>query len=304
MKSSLHFGGSFFVQLVIYDICNMNKFIFCCSAMIGSYAFCASWGEDLVVNYEFEDRLFDPFNEIHREKNGVLDVETSKRFIDYINKASIETIEENIKKNRNNLELQGYCTDNPSYHVMYMSGCWFDTAYWDSGEFASQLEQYKYLYLAMMLCDENVIEFIYWDHEGDNIDIPFEGNVRDFYFFDDNNEIIYIPNNIKQNGLIKQLNCSSYYEDLKEKFAGCFRKGFIIPENSSDDNYWNLILINDKDEIFYYTGCKNDNPQMDSIIEYINNNKVDIINNPNQIDIVKKGLEEINRRIVKKEQNK
>ena len=263
----------------------MNKFIFCCSAELGSYVFSASWDEDLIVSYEIEDYLFDRTNWVFKKNKGTLNKEISKIFIDYINKASIKTIEENIEKNRNNPELQGYCTDNPSYKVMYMTGDWFDTAFWDSGDFASQLEQYKYLYFAMMLCDENVINFIRWEHEGDNIGIPFEGKVRDLYFSDDNNEIIYFPNNIKQ---AEDKDVLAYYEEIKVKIADCFRKGFKIPENSSDSDYWDVVLINDNDEIFYYTGCKNDNPCLDRVAESINDDKLDVLTNPKQVDIVKK----------------
>lgn len=252
-----------------------NLFIFCCYAMTGSYAFKASWDENSIVEYDFNDEMFEPINNIKENMHkGTLDTKTSKTFIDYIEKASINTIIENIKKNKHVNGLEGYITDFPEYKVMHMYNNWFNTAYWYSGEDGTTIEQQKYLYLAMMLCDENAINFIYWRNEGENIDIPFEGKVRDFYFFDDNNQIIFIPNNINQ---VKYRDDIAYYEELKEKFADCFRKGYKIPKDSSDDNYWDLILINDNDEIFYYIGCKNDNPCMDKIIEQINKEKIGAI---------------------------
>ena len=84
----------------------------------------------------------------------------------------------------------------------------------------------------MMLCDENAINFIYWEHERENIDIPFEGKARDLYFFDDNNEIIYIPNNIIQ---AKYKDDLSYQEEMKDKFAEYERRLFIV--------YFNLNLF-------------------------------------------------------------
>lgn len=257
-----------------------KTFILCCSTDHGNYLFSASWDEKLNVEYEFEDVIFAfPF----KNKKGILDLNTSKLFIEYINKASIYTIEENIKKKILDSKVKGYCIDRPKYKVMYMDGNWFDTASWDFGGLGASIEQQKYLYLAMMLCDENAINFIYWDYEGKIIDIPFEGEVRDFYFFNDNNEIISILNNKSEAKL-------SFDEELKERFSNCFKTNYKIPYDSANDDYWNLILINDKDEVFYYTGCKNDNPCMDEIVEFINS-RHENHNESSDIEIIKRTIE-------------
>lgn len=234
----------------------MNKLDFELTTMCCGYGyhFTATWGDDSIVEYSLIDTIFNRTFEDYEIK-GKLDEKQSAKFIEYIKKADIPNMDDNIRINIEKQELQGYKTDQPRYGVSFVENNVVYQSYWDSGYLESTIDQQNYLYFAMMLCDKNAFELIYWLNEGYNDDIPFKGEIKHIFYKTDNDSFTLIKDSIcvPINPFIEEF--------IKINLTNCFKNE--NKEVNDNDDWWQVILVNEDDEVFNYCGCKGDNPRMD-----------------------------------------
>lgn len=226
----------------------MNKLIFswsaysCCS----HYSFFASWEND-IVEYEIDDS--NHHFAFPNKKNGKLNKEESQKFIDYIKNAKIGEIEYKIKEQQEKDKevLYFYCTDMPYYDVAYMNGNHIEMASWYSGEYGTIIEEQNYIYLAMMLCDESAIDFIL-GNIGERNDLKkFTGRIKSFIYSDHDIEIRKVDGSVNQS---KYTNLN----DLIDRLNIIFKNQNQLDIDEIEDIDWQVILINENDEIFSYVG--------------------------------------------------
>ena len=129
----------------------MNKIMFEMGAWgLGSYQFYANIDKDNIVDYEIDKRIFKD-NEIEEGSiSGKLDRNKSYLFIDFIEKADINNINELVDQQ----SIDQMCLDGASFSITSFK---YGNASWNDYE---ELENMHYIYLAISLCDEDMADIL------------------------------------------------------------------------------------------------------------------------------------------------
>lgn len=226
----------------------MNKlfFGFTQGGTLNSYCFFASWDKDEIVEYEIEDgtggRLFcRPW-----QTKGKLDANLSKKFIEYIGKADIRNPKDINQYELSDIKVIVY--DAPIYNVAYISGNYVGT----------EVSNYKYLYLALMLCDEENFGFLVEEVTDDSENKKFSGNLVNFY---------YSYNKITIQGIEGCQNQTQYkrIKEFKEKLTELFKNGNPVNQSELYNWDWEVVLVNENDEIFHYFGEEGQYKEFDEL---------------------------------------
>ena len=140
----------------------MNKIMFEMQAWAENFYFFASIDNDIV---EYEIEIENP-QVGSLSKVGKLEKEKSKIFIDFIEKADINNINELIKEK----DIIDFYTDAPTFSI---SSFKYGNAFWNEYE---ELENMHYIYLAILLCDDSMTDTLLGEAEvNDNL----SSNIKD-----------------------------------------------------------------------------------------------------------------------------
>lgn len=241
----------------------MKKLIFTWNTYYDHYSFFASWKND-VVEYEIDNRIFQNQYIPPNKKNGKLNKDNSKKFIEYIEKAEIWDIENKIEKQQEQ-GLYVHCTDMPYYDVAYMNNDHIEMAGWYAGDSGTTIEEQNYIYLAMMLCDESATNFILWNNEERNDLKKFTGRIKSFIYSDRDIDIRKVDGSVNQS---KYTNLN----DLIDRLNIIFKNQNQLDIDEIEDIDWQVILINENDEIFSYVGDYEHYENMKALSEWTKEN--------------------------------